>query len=321
MLVLREADVRSVLTMADAVHCLEDAALRQASGDARYRPRSRLRFQGGSLNVLPGADLELGVAGLKTYMAVGGTARFAILLFDVAGGELLAMIEADLLGMIRTGAASGVATRHMSGRGPHALAVVGTGWQARGQVEAVLSVCDVEHVRAFGRDPQRRAAFADWVRDELGVPCTAAATVHEAVAGATIVCTATNASTPVLTAGDVDDGAHINAVGSNSLLRRELDEELTLRARTVVVDSRAQAELECGDLLPALQRGALDLSALPELHDVVAGRVRARNGDADVTIFESHGLGVQDVVVAEHVYRRARAEGLGHDLPFAALSS
>lgn len=317
MLLLREADVRSVLTMTDAVHCLEEASRRQVAGEARHRPRTRVRLPGGSLNVLVGADLELGVAGLKAYMAAGGTVRFVVLLFDLHAGELLAMIEADHLGMIRTGAASAVASRHMAGPGPHGLAIVGTGGQARGQVEAVVSVCDVESVRVFSRDPARREAFATRVRDELAVPCTAAASVRAATEWATIVCTATDAASPVLTSGDVSDGAHVNAVGSNSLLRRELDEELILRARTVVVDSRAQAELECGDLLPALQRGSLDLAALPELHDVVTGRVRPRMSETDVTIFESHGLGLQDVVVAAHVHARARAEGLGQDVPFA----
>jgi ornithine cyclodeaminase/alanine dehydrogenase-like protein (mu-crystallin family) len=316
MLLLRETDVRAALTMRDAVHWVEQAFRHEAAGEARLQPRLRLRVPTGTLNVLPAADLALGVAGLKTYIAVGGTARFVVLLFALEGGELLAMIEADHLGMMRTGAASGVATRHMAGAAPrHTLGIIGTGWQARGQVEAVLSVCAVDEVRAFSRRAEQRAAFARWVEEELGVRCVPVASAHEAAAGASVVCTATNAATPVL--AEVAPGTHVNAVGSNSLIRRELGEQLVEAAATVVVDSRAQAEAECGDLLAALQRGRLDLTDLPELSEVVSGRVPARTADTDITIFESQGLGLHDVVVAAQVYRRAREAGLGEDVPFA----
>lgn len=320
MLLLREADVRAVLTMPDAVRCVEEAFGRQGRGEMRGQPRTRVRFPVGTLNVLPAVDLTLGVAGVKTYIAVGGVARFVVLLFDLDGGALLAMIEADYLGMMRTGAASGVATRHLAASGPHTLAVIGTGWQGRGQVEGVLSACAVSEIRVFSRRPEQRAAFARQVEDEFGVACIACASARDAVAAATVICTATNATAPVLEAADVADGAHINAAGSNSLLRREIDDGLVRRAGTIVVDSRVQARAEAGDLLTAHQRGWLDVESLPELGDIVAGRLQGRRNGAEITIFESLGLGAQDVVVAAHAYRQARVAGLGDEVPFVGTA-
>ncbi|HEY1690418.1 MAG TPA: ornithine cyclodeaminase family protein [Solirubrobacteraceae bacterium] len=321
MLLLREDDVRALLSMEDTLGAVEDAFLRQVDGTVRYRPRERLRMPSGTLNVLPAADLSLGVGGLKTYIALRGAARFVVLLFDLESSDLLAMVEADYLGMMRTGAASGVASKHLAAaKERHTLAVIGCGWQARGQIEAVAASCPVGEVRVFSRTGEQREEFALKIEEELSLPCIAATSAAEATAGATVICTATNAATPVLAAADVAPGTHINAAGSNSLLRRELPDELVRRAQTIVVDSRAQAEGECGDLLAALQSGWLDLQSLPELGEVLVGRCAARTADSDVTIFESQGLGSQDVAVAAHLYRLAQDVGAGEDIAFASGS-
>jgi len=318
MLLLRESVVRSVLTMSDAVACVEQATVRQTSGLTRMRPRDRLRIPSGTLNVLPAADLELGVAGLKTYIALAGGARFAILLFDLVSGDLLSVLEADYLGMMRTGAASGVATRHMAAAGSdHTLSVIGAGWQARGQVEGVQSVCSVGEVRVFSPTPPRREAFAAWVEKEHDVRCIPVGSAREACAGAGVICTITNSSMPVIEVGDVEPGTHINAAGSNSLVRRELADELVDAADAIVVDSRDQAEREAGDLLAGLQNGRIELAQLPELSEIVAGVRPGRTDNRQITIFESQGLGLHDVVVAHHVYTRARDAGLGQEISFA----
>lgn len=318
MLVLRESDVRSLLTMRETVRCVEAATLRQAEGATRTRPRERVRLPSGTLNVLPAADLDLGVAGLKTYIAVAGGARFAVLLFDLDSADLRCLIEADTLGMMRTGAASAVATKHMVPAGRrHTVAVVGAGWQARGQVAALHEVLEIDEVRVFSRSGPRQAAFASWVGDELGLGCVTVGAVAEATAGASVVCTATNSAVPVLDAGAVEPGTHINAVGANSLVRRELTDELVAKADVIVVDSRVQAQAECGDLFAALQLGRRDLAELLELGEVVSGRHPGRTGDADITIFESHGLGLHDVAVAAHIYERALEAGAGEEIAFA----
>lgn len=320
MLLLREEDVRALLSMEDTLRAVEEAFLRQADGTVRYRPRERLRMPAGTLNVLPAADLSLGLGGLKAYVALGGVARFVVLLFELESGDLLTMIEADYLGMMRTGAASGVATKHLAAPAKHTLAVIGSGWQARGQVEAVAASCPVGEVRVFSRVAARRESFAGRIEQELSLPCIATASAAEATLGATVICTATNSAMPVLAAADVSPGAHINAAGANSLLRRELPDELMRRAQAIVVDSRAQAEGECGDLLAALQGGWLDLQSLPELGEVLAGRRPARTADSDITIFESQGLGSQDIAVAAHLYRLAQDAGAGQEIPFASGS-
>jgi ornithine cyclodeaminase/alanine dehydrogenase-like protein (mu-crystallin family) len=317
MLLLREADVRALCSMDDVVRWLEEATVRQHRGATRMEFRSRVRLPGGTFNVLPAADLELGVAGVKTYLAVAGSVRFVLLLFSLKSGALLAIMEADALGVLRTGAVSGLASRYMAaGQGRHRLGVIGTGSQARGQVAGVVAACPVDEVRVFGRRRDPRAELANWVEAELGVPCLAAGSAREAVDGASIVCTITNSSTPVIASDDIAPGTHINAAGANSLVRRELPDELIQRARTVAVDSRAQAQMECGDLLGSWQRGQLVIDELPDLSDVVGGSVAVRHEPSDVTIFESQGLGLHDVVVGAHIYRRACAAGLGERVPF-----
>lgn len=317
-LLLSEADVRAVLTMADTVACVEAAMKAQGEAKARNTPRHRIKLPRGTLHVLAGADLaapEGGYVGLKAYTSFREGNRFLTLLYSAESGRLLALIESDLLGMMRTGAASGVATKYLARPNADVLANFGTGWQARGQVLAVAAVRPLKQVRVYSRDAANRERFIQELRDEVAAEFVACETPTDALAGASIVATATTARDPLFPSDAVEDGAHINAAGSNALIRREIDERLVRRAGLVVVDSRAQAQAECGDLLIPTERGWLDWDQLPELGEVVAGHARGRRSDQEITLFESQGLGLQDVAVAGHVYRKATEAGLGTQVP------
>jgi ornithine cyclodeaminase/alanine dehydrogenase len=311
-LYVTEEEVGRLLTVEACIEALEAAFRQAAEGRAAFRPRSRAAVRGATLHVLPAASETLGRLAAKVYATTRAGARFVVLLFDAATSGLLAILEADRLGQLRTGAASGLATRLLSRPESRTLAILGTGWQARGQVRGIAAVRRLETVRAWGRDAGRLAAFC---RDaEIlapGARVLPASTPDEAARGADIIVTATSAAEPVLAGGTVAPGAHLNAVGSNRAGRRELDEAVVLRADRIVVDSLEQARAEAGDLLGV--PGALDRAV--ELAAVVAGRQEGRRGAGEVTLFKSLGIGLEDLAAASLVYDLARAAGAGRPVP------
>jgi len=319
-LVLREADVKSLISMPEVVNWVEETTRSYGLGRARNVPRQRVRFPKGWLHVLPAGDQELGVLGLKCYTSFKEGNRFMIILYSADNGQLLALVEANYLGMMRTGAMSGVATRYMARTDADVMAIIGTGWQARGQVLGVAAVKPLKQVLVFSKDPaERQQAFASELSAMTGVHTQVAETAEAAVEAASIVSTATVSVEPVFKREALRPGTHINAIGSNALHRKELDERLVGRANLVVVDSRAQARQESGDLLGPVERGWMEWDNLPELSDVILGRVSGRQKDTDITIFESHGLGLQDVAVAAHVYQKAKEKGLGEEIKLLDL--
>lgn len=313
-LLLKEADVKSLLNMADTLRVVEGALRAHGEGRARNIARQRLKMPRGMMHLLPAADLDQKVVGLKIYTTFRGGARFMLVLFSAEDGRLLALMEADFLGMMRTGAASGVATRYMAREDADQLALFGSGWQARGQLLAIAQVRRLREVRVFSRTPEKRHTFAEEMAALTGLKVVASATPEEALEGASIITTITNAREPVFPASAVAPGAHVNAAGSNSLLRREIEEELVRKAGTLVVDSRSLARTEGGDLLSAVEKGLLDWDELPELREVLAGRVPGRKSPEEITLFESHGLGLEDVAVGGHLYRLARERGVGEEV-------
>ena len=313
-LVLREADVKSLMNMQDAVAWVEEALRAHGEGKARNVPRSRVKLPKATLHVLPAADLVQEVVGLKFYTTPKGGERFLVVLFSAEDGRLLCLLEADYMGVMRTGAASGVATKYMARADADVLALFGAGKQARGQLLAVAAVKKLKQVRVYSRDTERRKRFAEEMETQAGVEVVPKESIEEALDGAMIVTTITNSREPLFPASVIQPGTHINAAGSNSLLRRELDEELMRRATVVAVDSQQQSKAESGDLLIPTERGWLDWDLLPELSEIVAGRQPGRHSPSDITIFESHGLGLEDVAVAAHVYHRAKERGLGQEV-------
>jgi ornithine cyclodeaminase/alanine dehydrogenase-like protein (mu-crystallin family) len=258
---------------------------------------------------------EEGVLGYKAYTTFPGRVRFHFFLYDAGSGELLAVMEADRLGQRRTGAASGVATKFMARDDAGVVACLGAGWQAESQLEAVCLARPPRETRVFSRDPERRHAFCVRMSAALATEVRPAESARAAVEGADIVITATSGAQPVLEGAWLSPGAHLNVMGSNSLLKREIDLETVRRSDVVVVDARDHVPLESGDLLEALERGVLYPEAIAELGEVVAGRRSGRSLPAQITLFKSHGLALEDVAVGARVYQAARAAGLGQPLP------
>ncbi len=295
--------------MDDAIAALESAHKSQGAGRAVNDPRRRLRAPHGAVAIMPGGDAETGFLGFKTAFYAAGAVH--VLLYDMTERKLAAIVQANWLGTLRTGAASGVATKYMAREDAgQTVGIIGTGMQARTQVSAVCAVRNVSRVLAYGRDENRRRTFAERIGERVGVPVEPVDNA-QVVGEADIVITATNASSPVLEGVWLKAGAHVNAIGSNSLLRREIDMEAVRRADAIVVDDREQSALESGDLQEPIERGIVDLARLPELGDVVAGGQSVRGSDSDITLFESHGIGLWDVALATQVYRAAVEQGRG----------
>jgi ornithine cyclodeaminase/alanine dehydrogenase-like protein (mu-crystallin family) len=307
-LYLTEAEVAELLSPADAVDVVEACFARMARGAVENAPRRRLRLDHGQLADMAAADLELGFAGVKSYAAFPSGTRFAVLLFRAGEPELVAVVEADRLGRLRTGAASAVAARHLARPGAESLGVIGCGGQARTQVACIrAAVPSVRRVVAWCRTPERLDAFCA----ETGAE--PAEDAREAAAQA-IVVTVTTSRDPVLRGEWLRPGALVCAVGANRLRARELDDVVVQRAAFVCCDSIEQARIESGDLVEPVANGVLDWLEVHELQEVVGGDLPGRQHDDDIVLFKSNGLAAWDVAAAAAVVERARARGLGRDL-------
>lgn len=313
---LSEVDVRAVLTMPIALDAVEEISRRQASGQAIVHSRRRIELPNhGFFHYMAAADMAEGFLGMKIYTFVKGELRFLVPLYRVETGELVALIEADYMGQMRTGAASGVATKYMARKDVRAVAIIGTGNQARTQLEAVATVRKLESARVFGRDAQRREKFARDMTGKLGLPVTPTNSVEEATRDAHIVVTATTASHPVLRGDFLTAGAHVNAIGANHAHKSELSEDAVRRAHRIVVDSIEQSKVEAGDLIIAFDGDDARWADVSELPDVVTDKIKPRTSESDITLFKSNGIAAWDVAVAERVFNLATKKGLGKNLP------
>jgi ornithine cyclodeaminase/alanine dehydrogenase-like protein (mu-crystallin family) len=313
---LTEQDVAQLLTMPEAVTALEEAFRRQGSGEVVNQTRRRLHLPTGTYHTMVAGDIGLQTFGIKAYASFPPKVRFLFLLYSAQNGDLLALMEADKLGQMRTGAASGVATRYLAkSSGPLRVGIYGTGWQAQTQLEAVCAVREVAAIVAYGRDAERRAAFCATMTARLGVPVTPAELPEEAAQEQDVVITATTAREPVLHGEWLSPGAHVNAVGSNLLMKREIDDETVRRSSVIVVDSREQSKSESGDLLPPFERRLFRWEQVAELAEIVAGWRAGRTDDAQITLFKSNGIAMEDVAVATLAYHKAVAAGIGTHIP------
>jgi alanine dehydrogenase len=308
-LYLSEADVDALLGPADALAAVEGSFVRLAHGAVENRPRYRMRLERGVLAVMAAADLELGFAGLKSYAAFGhGDVRFVVLLFETRRAELAAVIEANRLGQLRTGAASGVAAKYLARRGARTLGVIGCGWQAESQVACIReAVPSIERVAAYCRSEDR---LLDFCR-RLGAE---AAEHHRGAADHDVVVTATTANDPVLRGEWLRPGALVCAIGANDASARELDNAVLERAAFVCCDSREQSQLESGDLIEPIEQGILDWLEVHELQEVVAGELQGRQSDDDVVVFKSNGIAAWDIAIGAAALERARERGIGLEL-------
>jgi alanine dehydrogenase len=313
-LFLSEADVRQLLTTDLALEAVEAAHRAHGLGRAIDVARQRTRMPSAALHILQGALLDEGVFGYKAYTTSRAANRFLVHLFEAASGRLLAVVEADYLGMMRTGAAGGVAARILAREDAATAGVFGAGWQAQGQIEALCRVRPIQSVKVFSRNEVRRASFCAEMSRRLDVDVRPAESAEETVRGADVVVTITSSPVPVFEGGWLDEGCHINAAGANALIRREIDEISVRRAAVICVDSRPTALAEAGDLLPVLEKGRIHERQLVELGELVAGVRRGRATEMDITLFESQGMAIQDLAVASRLFPLAVERGLGNEI-------
>jgi alanine dehydrogenase len=315
-LVLTEADVRQILTMPLALELVEESFRRLADGTAVCHPRRRLRMAGkGLMNYMAASDFAGGYMGLKIYTVSPSGVRFLVPLFDAHSGEMCALIEADYLGQMRTGAASGVATRFMARTNASQVGIIGTGLQARTQLQAVALARKIEFIRVFGRDVTRREEFAKQITEQLALPAAAVSSAEEAVRGSDIVITVTNAGRPVVEGRWLQPGMHLNAVGSNFAEKQELDVQAVERCDVVAADLIEQSKIESGDLIQVFRTDPSRWASVRELADIVTGKVPGRTNGNQITLFKSNGIAIEDVVVGGRVYEIARERGMGRELP------
>jgi len=261
------------------------------------------------------ADATGGYMGLKIYSSAKEGLRFIVPLFNVTTGDLAAVIEADFLGQMRTGAASGVATRWMAREDARLVGIIGTGLQARTQLEAIAAVRKLGEVRVCGRDANRREKFVAEMAARLKVPVRSAANAEEAVRDADIVITSTTSTNPVVEGRWLKKGTHINAIGANFPQKRELDAEAVERCDVIAVDSREQSKLESGDLIQVFGRDDKRWSRVAEMADIVAGKTPGRTNPEQITLFKSNGIAIEDIVVAGQIYELARQRKIGREIP------
>ena len=317
---LKEAHVRELLTMADALLAVEQAFRDVSTGDAVNVSRHRGALKGVTVNAMGAISNALDLMAMKVYpivrqdITVGSS--FQVLCWRISTGALVGVLEAELLAQIRTGAATGVATRFMARPDSRVMTLFGAGWQARAQLEAVCQVLpSIERVNVVGRSPDRVASFIADMAAALGPdgPRMVAATdVEAAVREADVVTTITGSKVPLFDGAWLSPGVHVNAAGSNFSEKRELDALAVQRASRIVADDVEVARIESGDLIAT---PGLDWTRVVPLSDVVGGRQPGRADADEITLFESQGLGLEDLAVAAVLLEHAAKRGVGIDIP------
>ncbi len=307
-LYLTEADVGGLLSPADAIQAVEGSFRRLAADEVDNHPRHRHQLDGGVLAVMSAVDSGIGLGGVKTYAVSGQGIRFVVVLFDLRTSEVAGVIEADKLGQLRTGAASGIAARFLARPGATRLGILGCGWQAESQVQCIReAVPAIEQVVAYCRTEERLEEFCKRVGAEAGE-------THRDAGGQDVVVTATTSRDPVLRGEWLREGALVCAIGANDRRSRELDNVVLERAAFVCCDSRQQSRLESGDLIEPVEQGTLDWLEVHELQEVVAGELQGRQSDDDIVLFKSNGLAAWDVAIGALALERARERGVGREL-------
>jgi ornithine cyclodeaminase/alanine dehydrogenase-like protein (mu-crystallin family) len=308
---LKEQDVEQLASVPEVIDVLEAAFRQQSRGEAFTVPRQRLRMPGATLHLLAGA--VPGYFGYKAYTAAASGVRFLFYLYQASTTDLVAMMEADALGQIRTGAATGLATRLLSNLDAKEAVLFGAGWQAESQLLAMTAVRKLSRVWIVNRSAARREVFITKMQPLVEAKLIPAASAEKAVRESHIVTTITNSREPVLKGEWLQPGQHINAAGGNSLLRSELDEAAVLRADRLVVDSIDQARLEAGEFLAPIEGGGRRWQDFIELRQLF-GDHPGRRSPAEITLFKSLGIALEDVAIGKLIYERALERGLGRPL-------
>ena len=313
-LFLKDADVNQCVSMDDMLEAIESMQHYYGRGEAYNLPRRKIVSSGSMLGVMGGGLFHQGLLGVKAFTVAKDTYSFQVSLYDADTGKLLCYTQANRLGQLRTGATTGVAVKYLANRDADTVGIIGTGYQASTQLEAVCKVRDVKKVKAYSRTPARREAFARAMADALGIEVIPSASNQKAVQDSDIVvCIAAN-TTPVLEGDLLQTGATVVGAGPTSWREQEVDDTTFQRAGRIYVESLEQAPLEAGDMASAVDRGILQWSQILELRHAVAGTIPGRDDRGQIVYVKLMGTGVADVAAAKLAYDRAKAEGLGLEM-------
>jgi ornithine cyclodeaminase/alanine dehydrogenase-like protein (mu-crystallin family) len=314
VLLLNENDVRQLLTMDMALEAVEQGLRKMALDEAQNISRARAQTDHSTLHIMAASAKTLGVMGYKAYASSRRGTQFHVGLFDGKSGALLALIQADYLGQMRTGAASGVATQYMARPDATEVGLFGSGKQARTQLQAICKVRKISRIQVYSPNEEHRRLFAREMSELCQTEVEPVPRPEMAAEDKDIIVTATTSREPVLNGHWIAEGTHINAAGSNFLGKAEMDAVTVRRCESIVVDSKDQARLEAGDFVQALEDGSIHWADVHELGQVIVGRYTGRAHPQDVTLFKSLGIAVEDVAVAGRVYAKAQAAGVGRVL-------
>jgi alanine dehydrogenase len=315
-LFLDEKCVARLVSMDDALVAVEEVFGEVGRGTVTNVPRVRAPLGDGTLRITAAVLEYLGYYGVKvssTTIFESGAGR-VFSLYKSATGELAAIVQVFAMGAMRTGAASGIASKYMARPESARLGVIGTGRQARTQVEAICRTLPITEIRVFSRSAENRRSFCDAIALP-GVTAMPVETAEDAVRGCDVVVTATTSTAPVLLGAWLSPGTHINAIGANYEFRRELDSDVVARASVIASDDLEQVRYEATDLAAPVSEGVMGWDSLVGLGDIVAGKRPGRTSDADITIFKSLGVALEDVALAAAAYEKALALGIGQQLP------
>lgn len=309
---VRDAECRDLISPSECVQVIEDLFRDEAKGLVENHPTTELSLPKGVFRLKAGGTYGLNTFGFKAYPAGG---RYTIYVYDLDTG-LDGVVEARALTEARTGAVSAVGTKHLARPDSSTLGIIGTGREAKSQLTYLAHAMPLRSVKAYSRSAENREAFATEMSAKLGIEVLPVETARECVSDVDIVTTITNANSPVMEGAWLAPGTHINAVGATTPNRRELDVEAVARANTIVVEHLPQAKEECGELLTAIAEGKLTWTDVRELKDIVSGEITGRQSESDITLFDTIGVGAEDVAIATYVIRKAREVGVGIEMPF-----
>lgn len=314
---ISESEASSLINMEATLKIVEEVFSAYGKGKAFSLPRQRMRIRKGALHMLPGAIPYKGVIGFKAYTSFRSGLIFKTHLYNAETGEPIAIVDSNEIGRLRTGAASGIATKYLARKDAETVFIFGSGFQAQAQLEAVCSSIPVKKVYCTSRNQENVANFAKTMSNKLNIPVIASVDINNDLSDSDIIITITTSNNPLFDGKQVlKKGVHINAAGSNALIRAEIPEKVIENAEYIVVDSKEVAEIECGDILPSLEKGRLHWNKIVELGEIVSGLRKGRIENEGISIFESQGMGLLDIACAEFIYRKAVDKELGTPLPF-----
>ncbi|GIS68120.1 MAG: ornithine cyclodeaminase [Chloroflexota bacterium] len=303
-ILITEKDVKNLLTMELAICSLEEIFKKESIKDSVNSSRIRINLPEGSLNFMAASSKSLNLIGTKSYIPKTKTAiKFYVQLYDGENGNLLSVIEANLMSRIRTGAASGLATKYLAKKNSSVLGIIGTGTQALHQAIAICKVRKIKTINIYSRNVNNRKNFCALINKNINnVNAISVKTSKECVENADIITTITNSDSPVFSSKWIKPGTHINAAGSNVSTKREIDKETISKASTIVTDNIDQAKIECGDLIQPISIGITSWDKINTLSDLITGKIKGRSTDNEITIFESQGVAIEDLAIGSLLY-------------------